>query len=78
MQSFINVPIKDINYLLKSNNLPLIGDKYLTAWNFLLTNPQVNIPVTIADYIIAYNIQKNNIPTTSLYINREYFISSLC
>jgi hypothetical protein len=79
MQSFNNVPIDDIDYLLKSNNLGFQGNKYLTVWNFLLTNPGVNVPVSVADYVIAYSIQKNNIPTMSSYdiVKSNYKIQNL-
>lgn len=53
MTSFNDIPIKDINYLLTNNKLSLLGNKYLTAWNFLITNPTVNIPISIADWIFS-------------------------
>jgi len=79
MQSFDNVPVEDINYLLSSNNLPLTDNKYLTAWNFIINNPNINVPVSIADYVIAYNIQKSNISTITLYdiIKSNYKIQNL-
>lgn len=69
MTSFNDIPMSDIDYLLKINNINLSGDKYLSAWNFILTNPNAKIPITIADWIIAYNlIQKNiNIPLTTYF-----------
>jgi len=69
MTSFSDIPIKDIEYLLKVNNLSLSGDKYLTAWNFILTNPNINVPISIADWIIAHNlVQKEvNIPVMTYF-----------
>lgn len=36
--NFGDIPISDINYLLISNRLDLSDNKYLTAWNYLLTH----------------------------------------
>lgn len=81
MQSFNVIPIKDINYLLKSNNLPLTGDKYLSSWNFIITNPNINVPTSIANYVIAYNFftQAVNIPMMTIFdiIKSNYKIDNL-
>jgi hypothetical protein len=67
MQSFTSVPIADIDYLLKSNNLSLNKDKYLTSWNFIISNSGVDVPVSIADYVVAYNLQRENIPVMTVF-----------
>jgi hypothetical protein len=79
MQPFTTIPGKDIDYLLKTNNLSTNKDKYLTAWNFIITNSEINIPISIADYIIAYNHQKENIIVMTIFdiIKTNYKINGL-
>ncbi len=65
MASFSEIPYNDINYLLISNNIfgnnPERG--YLTAWNLIQQNQVTNVPESIADWIIAYNLSTQQIPT---------------
>lgn len=65
MTSFTDVPIEDINYLLINNNLPTSGDKYNTSLKFIESQPNIDVPISIADWIIARNllIEGVNIPT---------------
>ena len=53
--NFRDIPPKDINYIISHYKLPSQGNKYLTVWNFLITNKDVLVPTEIADYIIAFN-----------------------
>jgi hypothetical protein len=81
MESFNVVPMEDIDYLLINNNLSTTGNKYLTAWNFILQNPNVLAPVSIADYVIAYNIfnEKKYVPVMNPYniITSNYRLDDL-
>jgi len=61
MTSFRDIPITDIEYVLNSNNLNLSSDKYLTVWNFILTHSGIDIPTSIADWIITYNLLQEGI-----------------
>jgi hypothetical protein len=79
MQPFSEVSTKDIDYIIKHNKLPVTGDKYLTVWNFILTGPKVHVPVSIADYILACNLQNDNIPVMTAFdiIRTNYKINDL-
>jgi hypothetical protein len=65
MSSFGSVPERDIDFLIRSNNLSITGNKYLTAWNFLITNPKVRVPKSIADWINNYNMSYENVELPS-------------
>lgn len=60
-----DINIDDVNYFLKTQNIPIKNNPYLTLWNFLIANKDKNIlvPVSIADWVLAYNIK--NIPNLS-------------
>jgi hypothetical protein len=79
MEPFETVPIEDIDYVLLYNNLPTNEDKYLTVWNFIITNPEINVPVSIANYVIAYNLQRENILVMTVFdiIRSDYKINGL-
>jgi hypothetical protein len=53
MSNFEDVDIKYINFVF--NTYELSGNKYLSVWNFLLKNNGIQIPIPIADFIIAFN-----------------------
>ena len=53
---FGDIPIKDIQYLLSKYNQSLNNDIYLTAWNYILTHPNINVPISIANWINIYNL----------------------
>ena len=71
MTSFLDVQYNDILYFLNKNNVPISSKKEEThtrAWKLILKNAdKVNflVPVSIADFIIAFNNQNKNIPTYS-------------
>jgi hypothetical protein len=53
--NFGDIPAKDIKYLL-SNQL-LSNNIYLQAWNFIISNPNIKVPKSIAEWINIYNMQ---------------------
>jgi hypothetical protein len=55
MSSFKDIPERDIDFLIRSNKLSISSDKYLTVWNFLITNFKVRVPKSVADWINNYN-----------------------
>jgi hypothetical protein len=55
--NFNDVPLEDIKYLLSYYDQPLTNDVYLQAWNFILSNPNISVPKSIDDWIIAHNLQ---------------------
>ena len=79
MTSFLDVPYNDIIYLLGKNNIPMSSQKeetYDHAWKLILKNKDnINffVPVSIADFIIAFNNQNKNIKT---YTSSSILLSS--
>jgi len=55
MTAFHDIPIKDIDYLLRYYNQDLNGNKYLTAWNLLIQSNDLLVPKSIAKWIETYN-----------------------
>lgn len=76
--NFRDIPIKDIEYLLTSNDKSLSGNKYLTAWNLILkyNGESIKIPISIANWIIAYNLS-NTINLYSKDIDYKFIKYSL-
>jgi hypothetical protein len=58
LPKFHDVLEKDIDYLLKSNNISAGENKYLTAWNLLLqnNNKEFYVPKSIYNFIVNYNM----------------------
>jgi len=54
MASFADLNMNDIIYLLRKYNQP-INNLFLDGWNFLIANKNIDVPISIADWIIAYN-----------------------
>jgi alpha-tubulin suppressor-like RCC1 family protein len=72
MASFTSVPFEDISYVLSSNGIVVPSDKtyaYQLVWEIIKEGLVQNVPITIGDWSIAYNLGSNgiNIPriTTS-------------
>lgn len=65
MSNFQDIPISDITYLLNYYNQPITDNLYLNAWNFIISNPKIVIPVAIADWVIAHTNTKL-LPTMKL------------
>jgi hypothetical protein len=63
--NFGDIPLEDIKYLLFDQ--PLSDNIYLQAWNYLLTHPNIKVPKSISDWIIAYNIKDINIPKITAF-----------
>lgn len=58
MQRFNKVPLTDINLLLKKygQDIPInIHERYMTAYNYIINNPEIDLPQSIEDYFIAQN-----------------------
>lgn len=56
MESFVKIPLEDINLLLRSNNQNIpedINSRYLTAYNFLMNNPTAKLSDSIIDWQIS-------------------------
>jgi hypothetical protein len=53
--NFKNIPYGDIIYFLNHHGGLVGNNPYLTAWNLLITSPGILVPVSIADWILAYN-----------------------
>jgi hypothetical protein len=49
--NFEDIPHEDIKYFLSYYNQPLSNNIYLQAWNFILSNPQIKVPKSIADWL---------------------------
>ena len=65
MSNFKDIPSVDITYLLNYYKQPITGDIYLNAWNFIVSNPKILIPVAIADWVIA-RMNMKSLPTMKL------------
>lgn len=55
MSSFSNIDIKDIKYFLNYYNIDYGDDIYLTAWNYILQNKNISVPLSINNWILNYN-----------------------
>jgi hypothetical protein len=54
MSSFLDIPIHEINFMV--NKYKLTGDdKYLSVWNFIISNKGIPVTNSIANWIISYN-----------------------
>jgi hypothetical protein len=49
------VPLSDVKYLLNLYNIKEEENIYLQCWNFIISNDNILVPQSIADWIIAYN-----------------------
>jgi len=49
------IPLSDIKYLLDLYNIEIKDNIYLQCWNFIINNNNILVPISIADWIIAYN-----------------------
>ena len=63
MTSFTSIPRDDIIALLSTYNQEIPEKQlYQTAWNFILSNPGMEVPTSIADFIIALTLSNEVIP----------------
>lgn len=58
MESFANIPKRDIIYFLNYYKIPYGENIYLTAWNFILENKDILIPISIHNYVLDYNLHQ--------------------
>lgn len=88
MTSFTQVPYEDILSFLRAYDRPISNDKiqnYRDAWNFLVKNNISEVPVSIADFVIALNpplnirkysakeiIESPNLDELSVQLNLPY------
>jgi len=55
MSNFSAIPLKDILYLLTYYGQTVKDDPYLAAWNFIISTSDINVPISVANWIIKYN-----------------------
>jgi hypothetical protein len=58
MTHFTDIDTNDIIYFLKKYDQMVGENLYLDAWNLLISNKGIEVPISIADWIIAYNNPK--------------------
>lgn len=66
MSNITNIPLDDIQSLLKYNNIIIPQNyiqNYLTAWDLILSGKLAVSPPSIADWIIAHNLSTKPFPT---------------
>jgi hypothetical protein len=69
MEPFTSVPLGDIDYMISTYNLPTVGNKYSTVWNFVSETSDILVPESISNYIMAYNLFNTgvDIPVINTY-----------
>ena len=59
MTSILAIPFNDVIMFLRSRDIDTFSDReqaYLKLWNLIQADTLTNIPLSIADWIIAYNL----------------------
>lgn len=66
MLHFTAIPLTDIKNFLSVNSIQSSTDPYKEAWQLISTNSNILVPESIADFFIASNLVKDNIPVYKL------------
>ena len=71
MTSFTAIPLSDIHLFLSSNNIHIsqnTNENYVSAWNLIQNGQGREAPLSIVDWLIAYNLsnQQVKLPVISL------------
>jgi len=56
MEPFSSITNKDIIYFVNYYHLNNSGNIYLTAWNFILQNKDILVPISIYNYLLDFNL----------------------
>jgi len=66
MKSFTSIRLDDIKEFLVSNDLEISDNPHLDAWNFIKNNDNLSVPSSIADFFLASELAKSNLPKYKL------------